>query len=117
MRRVTRGMHKILEYSVAGICADVDGTSAAITRSCRQPSGRYRVRGVVQSEERVFVLLLPAGAGPGEEYRLVEVCDAGEGEVMALLHERWAAGFDAIGSVSAGDGLLLVLFARPEASA
>jgi len=110
-------MQKILHYTVAGICADVDGVSAAITRACRQPSGRYRVRGLVQSGECVFVPLLPAPDGPAEEYHIVEVCDPADDEITALLNERWAAGFDAVGSVSAGDGLLLVLFARPDTPA
>jgi hypothetical protein len=110
-------MQKTLQYTVAGICADVDGVSAAITRATRQPSGPYRVRGVLQADERVYVLLLPAPQGPPETYRFIEVCDRGEDELVALLSERWAAGFDAIGSVAAGDGLLLVLFARAEVPA
>jgi hypothetical protein len=110
-------MQRTLRYTVAGICADVEAVSAAITQACRQSSGPYRVRDVVQAAEQVYVLLLPAAQGPLEVYHFAEVCDCGEDELVARLAERWEAGFDAIGSVWAGDGLLLVLFARPEVPA
>lgn len=110
-------MQKILRYSVADLCADVEGVSAAITHACRQPSGPYRVRGLVQVDDEVFIQLLPAAAGRTDVYRFAEACDVTEADVVALLTERWTAGFDCVGSVSTGDGLYLFLFARPEGAA
>ena len=107
-------MQKILHYTVADLCVDLEGVSAAVTKACRQPSGPYRVRGLVQVGDAVVLQLLPRRAGPGEEYRFVEVSDASAEDIAALLAERWAAGFDCLGAVSAGDGLTLCLFARPE---
>jgi hypothetical protein len=108
---------KTLSYTVAGICADGEAVSAAITQACRLPSGPYRVRGLIQMEERVLVQLLPAGGAALETYRFVEACDGSEDELLCLLAERWTAGFECLGSVSAGDGLLLLLFAVPEGPA
>lgn len=110
-------MQKILRYSISDLCADVEGVLAAVTRACRQPSGPYRVRGLVQLDSLVLLQLLPRGAAPAEVYCFSEVCDATEDDVVAVLNERWSAGFDCVGSVSAGDGLFLLLFARPESQA
>ena len=107
-------MQKILHYTVADLCVDLEGVSAAVTKACRQPSGPYRVRGLVQVGDAVVLQLLPRRIGAGEEYRFVEVSDASAEDIAALLAERWAAGFDCLGAVSAGDGLTLCLFARPE---
>lgn len=108
---------KTLSFTVAGICTDLEAVSAAITGACRLPSGPYRVRGLIQMEERVLVQLVPARGAVLETYRFSEACDGSEDDLICMLGERWTAGFDCLGSVSAGDGLLLLLFARPEAPA
>jgi hypothetical protein len=105
---------KTLSYTVADICADADGVAAAITRDCRLPSGPYRVRGLIQACDRILVQLVPAGKARLETYRFDEACDVSEDELITMLGERWAAGFECAGAVSAGDGLLLLLFAVPE---
>jgi hypothetical protein len=110
-------MPKTLSYTVADICADLEGVSTAITQACRLPSGPYRVRGLIQLEERVLVQLVPTRGAEVETYRFAEACDGSEDDLVSLLGERWTAGFDCLGSVSAGDGLLLLLFARPEGAA
>ena len=110
-------MSKTLSYTVAGICADPEAVSAAITQACRLPSGPYRVRGLIQMEERVLLQLVPARGAAPETYRFAEAYDGSEDDLISILGERWTAGFDCLGSVSAGDGLLLLLFASPEGPA
>ncbi len=110
-------MQKILHYTVSDLCADAEGISEAITHACKASSGPYRVRGLVQAEEEVYLVLLPAPGRRTETYRFAEIYDTTGDSLVALLNERWAAGFDTVGSVAAGDGLLLVLFARSEGPA
>ena len=110
-------MQRILRYTVADLCADPEGVAAALTHACRQASGPYRVRGLVQVEDQLYVPLLPSQGAPLETYQFAPLLDCTSDEVIALLNERWAAGFDSLASVMAGDGLCLVLLARPEGPA
>lgn len=110
-------MSKTLSYTVADICADLEGVSAAVTQACRRSSGPYRVCGLIQRAERVLLQLVPGGHATPETYRFVEVFDPSDDELVCVLAERWTAGFDCRGSVSAGDGLVLLLLARPEGAA
>jgi len=110
-------MSKTLSLTVAGICTDLEAVSVSITHACRLPSGPYRICGLVQRAERVLLQLVPAGSAAPETYRFVEAFDGSEDDLISMLSERWTAGFDCRGSVAAGDGLLLLLFARPEGGA
>jgi hypothetical protein len=110
-------MLKTLSYTVAAVCADLEAVSAAITHACRLPSGPYRVRGLIQTGERLLVQLVPTDGAALEAYRFVEACDGSEDDLIRILAERWTAGFKCLGSVSAGDGLLLLLLASPEGAA
>jgi hypothetical protein len=110
-------MSKTLSYTVAGICADLEAVSAAITQACRLPSGPYRVCGLVQRAELVLLQLVKKEHAGSETYRFVEAFDSSGDDLVGILSARWTAGFECRGSVSAGDGLVLLLFAGPEGTA
>jgi len=103
---------KLVSFSVADLAARTDEIAAALTEACRRSPG-YVVRGLCQVEDIVhFVLLSLRGGEQPAAYILAFVDDVSEAGLTAMLAQRWASGFDAVGTVALGDGAYLTLFAK-----
>lgn len=105
-------MQKIIRYDTDDLAVDLDGVAESLNRACTGRTGLYQVRSVCRVGESVcFVLLpLPQDSLP-ETYFFVTVDDESIPGFSAMLQARWAAGFDAVGTVRVGE-TLLALFAR-----
>lgn len=109
-------MQKIVTFKDNDVCADPEAVCRMLLDACHQPSGTYRVRGLCQAGDNVYALLLPVPPdGMAKAYRFIEIQDETPAAVTSLLAERWAAGFDGIGSVNFPDGLTLFFFAETSA--
>ena len=107
-------MQKVVRYSLDDVALDHKAVAQALNRACRRGSTRYAVRGLAQIDDALYFVLLPAGDQlPDEQYVLAPVEDRSRSGFTAELTERWAAGFDLIGTLQLGDGFL-ALYARPE---
>ena len=106
-------MQKIVTLQLDTICADAEGVASMLSQACVRPSGTYRVQGLCQAGGNAYAILHPVPSGtPGATYRFAELHDVTAADIAGLLHERWAAGHDAIGSINLSDGLVLFLFAE-----
>lgn len=107
-------MQKIVAFSVDDLRLDSQTVADALGRACGRREKTMFVNGMCQIQETVYFTLLPCGdrRKPPCQYVWVENEDCTDAGVTALLEERWAAGFDLIGSADGGDGLAFLLFAR-----
>jgi hypothetical protein len=110
-------MHRTLVYHLDELWHDHADVAARVSRACAGSEKAWRVRGLAQVADQVFVYLLPDGHGATEEYVLAPWEDESVEGVATGLSERWSAGFDLVGSVrlEAGRYLLLLAKAKPGA--
>jgi len=106
-------MQKIVRFDIDDLALDLDSVQESLNRACTGRTGLYRVRGVCTVGDSVYFVLLPVApdASP-EAYVLTYLEDVSDSGFSATLHSRWSAGFDAVGSINAGE-TVYVLFARP----
>jgi len=108
-------MQKIVRYEVDDIIVNPDGVVEALNHACTGRTGMYKIRGLCQVGGSVYFILLPLDPHEtAETYGLAPVADISADGFTSMLHSRWSAGFDAVGSVVLGD-TVYVLFARPQA--
>ena len=106
-------MQKIVEFAVDDLTLDAEAVADVLTQACRKREGTFAVRGLCQVEEAVYFVLHPCTTEEAPaQYGWVEVNDLTDAGITALLDQRWGGGFDLVGAVNAGDGLLFVLFAK-----
>lgn len=106
-------MQKIILFSVAELVLDPDGVAAALDKACGGRQGRYRVSGLCQVEEQVYVALVERGRGqPAESHQFRAVGDTTAAGFTAALFDSWSQGCNVIGAVASGSDRLLLL-ARP----
>lgn len=107
-------MQRIAAFSVDDLLLDSKAVAEALLHACRRNGETLYVRGLCQVKETVYFTLLPCGSGTPcpVQYVWVECGDTTDAGVTTLLEERWAAGFDLVGSVDGGEDLVFVLFAK-----
>ena len=107
-------MQKIVTLSVDELRFDAGEVAETLLHACTRGNAPLEIRGMCQIDESVFFTLLPcrdAGSAPAQ-YVWVEIRDRTDDGVASLLEERWAAGFDLIGSVNADADLSFLLFVK-----
>ena len=107
-------IQKIVAFAVDELRFDAAETAAMLLHACRRGSRPLYVRGMCQVGETVYCTLLACGDAvpPPAQYVWVENPDTSDDGLPSLLEQRWAAGFDLIGSVNAGEDLLFLLFVK-----
>ncbi len=110
-------MHRTLVYDLDELWHDHADVAARVNRACAGGEQGWRVRGMAQVAEQVFVYLLPERRGAAEEYVLAPWEDESVEGVATCLSERWSAGFDLVGSVRLEAGRYLLLLAKQKPGA
>jgi hypothetical protein len=107
-------IQKIVAFAVDELRFDAAATAETLLHACRRRGTPLYVRGMCQVKEAIYFTLLPCNetTPPAMQYVWVENPDKSREGITSLLEERWAAGFDLIGSVDAGDDLFFLLFAK-----
>ena len=107
-------MQKVISFSVSDLVIDPDGVADVLTKACSKRRGDYRVRGVCQTADNVFFVLLPVAASEAaESYVIAPLSDVTGDGMTSMLSARWAAGFNALGTVDMGEDSYLMVYARP----
>jgi hypothetical protein len=107
-------MQRIAAFSVDDLLLDSNAVADALMHDCRRGDTPMYVRGVCQIQDTVYFTLLPcrdSGSQP-VQYVWVECADTTDAGITSLLEERWAAGFDLVGSVDGDEDLVFLLFAK-----
>ena len=107
-------MHRTLVISLQELWHDHVAVAERVNHACHGAGGACRVRGMAQFKDRVFVYLLPAADEAGENYVLAPWEDESVAGVSTCLSERWAAGFDLVGTIRLDEGNYLLLLAQGE---
>ncbi len=106
-------MHRTLPFSLDDLAADHKSVQATLNDACSKRRQKYWLRGVAQVEDHVYFFLLPrVGNSADEDYVLAPLPEIpSHQDMIGILDDRWAAGFDMIGSCRVYETLFLV-FAR-----
>lgn len=105
-------MYRTLIFNLNELWHDQENVAARVNHACAGGEYPCRVRGMAQISGQIYVFLLPAGDAPGEEYVLAPWEDESVDGVAAELSQRWAAGFDLVGSVRLEEGRYALLLAK-----
>ncbi len=108
-------MHRIMPFSLDDLAANPKGAQESLNSACCRRGTKYRLRGLAQIEEHVYFFLLPRQTNdPREDYVLAPLEEIPSHEdVIGILSDRWAAGFDLVGSFDVF-GTLFMVYARNE---
>jgi hypothetical protein len=107
-------MHRTLVLSLQELWHDHVAVAERVNHACRGTGGAFRVRGIAQFKDRVFVYLLPVVDDVTEAYVLAPWEDESVAGVSTCLSERWGAGFDLVGAIQLDEGHYLLLLAQGE---
>jgi len=104
---------RIISYALDDLVVDPDGAIDALNDACTHRQVHYRVSGICQLEHRVYFALAPvADPRAAGNYLLVTVEDTSHDGFVSMLDDRWAAGFDIVGTITLYE-TVMALFARP----
>jgi len=109
-------MYRILPFMLDDIAADHKSVQESLNTACSRRGTHYFLRGLAQVESHVYFFLIPSNSGEvaEEDYVLAPVESEQPLEhedIIGMLKDRWAAGFDLIGTIKVYDTLFMV-FAR-----
>ena len=105
-------MQRIVSYTLDDLAADPKAVEAGLNTACRSRRQKYRVNGVCQLADTVHFVLLPVeSVARGAGYVIAPADETGPDGFTAELSQRWASGYDAIGTMEVGE-TLLVLYTR-----
>jgi hypothetical protein len=107
-------MQRILTYHIDDLAVDHKSVIETVNNACTHRETEYKVRGVCQIDDHVFFILLPlVEHEKEEEYVLVPKAELPPpDEMIAILNDRWHAGFDTIGSIQVYETPMM-LYAKP----
>lgn len=104
-------MHRTLTFSINDLAADTKGVQDAVNAACSRRGTKYKLRGLVQMEDHVYFFLLPRDRDTAEEEYVLAPLDevVTHEEMIGLISDRWAAGFDLVGAIDIYGTMFLVL--------
>lgn len=105
-------MQKILHFDIDDIVVDPDNVLERIEHACSETTGRYRLRGICQIDDRISFVLVPLEASESAEtYQFGWLDDTTPEGVQTALMNRWSGGYDTIGCVNLGDNRYMLVLA------
>gem|GEM_PF-1223644 len=106
-------MQKIMTFAIDDLIIDPQSVADQLTKLCSTHRPRYRVRGLCRIEDCVYFVLHAATATePREQCVFAPIEDVSNDGFTSMLDQRWAAGFNSIGTIAEGEGTYLLLLTR-----